>query len=123
MEFEHPDAKPWERPIEPDHPMVVEGDVIPGDTAFMFRCLVEELLRVGIGPAELREMSHDSNYQALRAARVAMGDRAVDRIIEEAAAATGTHRVRSWEATGTTAPASLTIGASGRCGKAAKEGE
>ena len=110
-------VKPWERPAEPEHPMVVEGDVIPGDTAFMFRCLIEEMLRAGLSASELGAMSRNPNYQGLYAARVSLGGDAVDRIINEAAGSTGMHRVRMWEATGSAAPATLTVSAAGPCGR------
>ena len=43
---------PAQRPAEPDHPMVVEGDVVPGDTVFMLRCMLEDMLGAGIRPDE-----------------------------------------------------------------------
>lgn len=103
---------PADRPLEPDHPMMLKGDVVPGDAAIMFRCMVEELLQVGIAPEELARMSRDANYQALYAARRSLGDEVVDRLLAETLARVGRHRHRTSEHTGDVQSVSLTVNAS-----------
>ena len=99
------------RPAEPEHPMSLEGGVVDGDTALMFRCLVEELLLSGLSPAQLRGMSRDRNYQALYAARVALGDIAVDEVFDRAGAQVGIHRHSVCESADRFQTATLTISA------------
>ena len=116
---DHPDAKPWERPVEPDHPMMVEGGIVDGDTAFMARCLFEELLRGGLSLRELRTMTANPGYQALYAMRTALGPEQLERTLAETAARVGVHRFVTRESTDQTSPATLTIGATdarGPCG-------
>jgi hypothetical protein len=98
------------RPAEPDHPMMLDGGVIGGDTQLQLRCLAEELLMCGYGPEHVEAMSRDPQYQALYAARCALGDETAGRILAEAAARLGRHTHRVWEETGTDQPATLTIG-------------
>ncbi len=113
-------AKPWERPCEPEHPMILEGGVTDGDTRFMLRCMFEELLAAGLEPDRLREMSRDPNYQALYAARAALGDRATDDLLAETAARIGVHRCRKWESTSHSQEATLTV--SGAAGHGRRKG-
>lgn len=110
-EQSQPSVAPWERPAEPEHPLVVEGGVVDGDTEFMARCLFEELLRSGIGPETLREMTANPEYQALYALRVALGPEQLERVLASTAGRVGIHRFAVREATGSFAPATLTIGA------------
>ncbi len=117
---EHPGARPWEHPSEPEHPMVVEGGVVDGDTALMLRCLVEELMMTGMAPTQLRAMSRDRRYQALYAARAALGDARTDEIIEGAGRRVGVHRHAVWESADAFRPVTLTISSPGRAGT--KEG-
>lgn len=95
---ENQDMKPRERPEEPDHPMILDGCVTSGDTQFMVRCLLEEMLMAGIPPSQLAEMGRTPNYQALYAARLTLGAEVFDRILEETAARIGTHRFTLREA-------------------------
>ncbi len=108
-------AHPSKRPVEPEHPMSLEGGVVFGDTGLMLRILAEELLMTGITPQDLDRMSHDSNYQALLAGRAALGDAAVDEILRAAAARVGSHHHRTWESSDEYRPATLTVSA-GRSG-------
>lgn len=80
------------RPQEPDHPMMLDGDVVPGDTALMLRCLFEEFLRNGSTPAELASMCANDEFQALAAARHVLGIERVESILREAAGAVGVQR-------------------------------
>jgi hypothetical protein len=89
---------PFERPEEPDHPMILDGCVTSGDTLFMVRCLLEEMLMAGLPPAQLAEMARTPNYQALYAARLTLGAEVFDRILEETAGRIGTHRFTTREA-------------------------
>ena len=102
---------PWQRPVEPEHPMMLEGAVIDGDTALMFRCLVEEYLMAGQSPGQILEMCMVENYQALYAARRVLGAGPAEAIIGEAAQRVGHHRVRVWDSGMHARGATLTIGA------------
>ena len=100
---------PGERPYEPDHPMILEGGVTRGDTRFMLRCMFEELLLTGIGSSELQAMSQDPNYQALYAARTALGAKATDALLAETAGRIGVHRFGMWESRSDFKQATLTV--------------
>ncbi|MCW5776745.1 MAG: hypothetical protein KIS87_09925 [Phycisphaeraceae bacterium] len=100
------------RPLEPEHPMSLEGGVVFGDTDFMLRCLVEELLMAGLTPDELRRMARDGEYQGLHAALCAMGQTRVDGVITEAASRVGTCTLRVVERHDRFTPATLTVHAS-----------
>ena len=106
-------SHPADRPVEPDHPMVLNGGAVMGNVELMARCMIEEMLQVGTPAERLRAMSRDPEYQALAAMRRSLGDR-LDEIIEQALARVGVHRHATREATGDVRPASLTIGATGR---------
>jgi hypothetical protein len=84
---------PAKRPVEPDHPLVLEGGVIPGDTRFMAQCLFEELLMSGYMPAEILVMSSNPEYQGLYAARCALGADALTELLGQIAARMGLLRV------------------------------
>ncbi|MCC6546606.1 hypothetical protein IT570_05510 [Candidatus Sumerlaeota bacterium] len=84
--------------MEPDHPMVVEGGVLPGDTQFMFECMVEEFLREGTSSAQLERMMQDPNYQALYAAVETLGIDMCKQLLADAARRVGRHRVLFAEA-------------------------
>lgn len=86
---------PAQRPAEPDHPMILEGGVVPGDTRYMAQCLLEEMLQAGLDRDDLLEMSRDPNYQALHAARVTLGDDPFELILQGAAARCGFLRVKT----------------------------
>ncbi len=105
-----PTDHPANRPVEPEHPMALEGSVIDGDTAFMFRCMVEELLRSGVAPDEIRRMTGEPEYQGLYAARRALGPRA-ERILDDAAASVGRLRSRIWESRDQFSEVVLTVSA------------
>ena len=53
---------PSQRPAEPEHPMMLDGEVIDGDTNLMFRCMVEDYLMAGQSPRQLLDMCADENY-------------------------------------------------------------
>jgi hypothetical protein len=110
------DVKPWQRPAEPDHPLIVEGEVVPGDTRFMACCMLEELMTCGIAADELRRMSHDANYQALFAARLTLGDAEFDRLLSQVTARVGVLRVTVRERSDPSHPATLTVNG-GPCGR------
>ncbi len=109
---EHADAPPWKRPAEPDHPMIVEGGVVDGNTELMFRCMVEEYLLAGHSPQAILAMCDQPNYQAFHASMHSLGRARAESIITEAAARVGCHRSQFSESNGTAKPATLTIGAS-----------
>gem|GEM_PF-1151380 len=104
---------PSRRPLEPEHPMSLEGGVVFGDTDLMLRCLVEELLMSGLTPVALRRMARDGEYQGLHAALRALGGARVDEVIAEAAGRVGTHAMRVVERTDRLTPATLTVGTTG----------
>lgn len=88
---------PAQRPAEPDHPMMLDGGVIPGDTRFMVQCLFEEMLLSGIPPDDLLRMTRNSNYQALDAARSTLGNEELEGILRNVAARVGFLQVRIFE--------------------------
>lgn len=98
-----------DRPSTPDAPLIVEGEVLPGDTRFMLRCMIEELLCGGVAPRQIREMARDGNYQALFAARETLGADAFDDLLQAAAAAVGVHGCRVREIPPTCFDAALTV--------------
>ncbi len=110
-----PDAQgpsdPRFRPAEPEHPMMLDGCMAPGDVMLMVRCMTEDLLMAGIDAHSLRAMTRDPEYQALFAARAALGDQAMDRLLDETSARIGVRRIRTVESVSTIAPATLTISA------------
>ncbi|MFG0328826.1 MAG: hypothetical protein ACF8PN_02900 [Phycisphaerales bacterium] len=102
---------PADRPAEPAHPMLLDGCVTGGDPDLMARCMIEELLLVGLSPDEVGHMSHDENYQALYGLRHSLGER-LDGIIDSAARRIGMHHHRMTEHHGDVRGVDLTIGES-----------
>jgi hypothetical protein len=96
-------------PLAPDAPLVVDGFVLPGNASLMLRCMVEELLQGGLTPGAIREMADNENYQALHAARCMLGPAEFERVMAQAAACTGVHRVRMRESAAAEAEAELTV--------------
>ena len=90
-------AHPAQRPAEPDHPMVVEGDVVPGDTVFMLRCMLEDMLGAGVRPDEIRRMMKHPEYRALYAARETLGERVAEQLLTDVEQRVVTLRVRIQE--------------------------
>lgn len=106
-------AHPADRPAEPEHPMMLNGQIVPGDVEIMARCLFEELLQVGVSPEELVALSHDPTYQALYSMRVQLGE-GLDAILDRTVQRVGRHRHRTIEHTGDVQAVSLTVNAAGR---------
>lgn len=100
-----------DRPSEPDHPMILEGGMVEGDTRLMLRILAEELLRSGIEPDALMSLSRDAGYQALYAARCALGDGPADDEIRDAITRVGAGRAEVWESGARVSAATLTVSA------------
>ena len=80
------------RPLEPDHPMVLEGGLVDGDLRLMVRCQLEDMLLIGTPPQVLLAMANDTSYQGLYAARQALGGTAFDKIFEDTLTRIGVHR-------------------------------
>ena len=99
---------PADRPQEPDHPMYLDGDVVPGNVSLMVRCMVEEMLQIGMSAHELITMSHDTNYQALYAARQELGYQ-FDELVNDAYRRVGKFNFQTSEQDGTTQSATLTV--------------
>lgn len=114
IEHEPHTSDPRFRPAEPDHPMELDGGVVGGDTGFMAACIFEELLRGGLGPAEIRAMIADPEYQSLYAVRAALGPERTEEILARQAARVGVMRLHTVEETSRERPASLTISAPAR---------
>lgn len=72
-----------DRPAAPEPAMILDGGVVPGDVSLMVRCMVEELLQMGMPFERIAAMTRDPGYQALYAARQAMGDRGFDRLMDD----------------------------------------
>lgn len=121
VEPEFESLPPWMRPAEPDHPMIVEGDVIDGNTELMFRCMVEEYLLAGHGSGAIRDMCRQENYQAFYAAVRALGESRAESIILDCAARVGRHRIRFVESGAQAKQATLTVSA--QAGQTAVERE
>lgn len=91
--------------------MMLDGCMAPGDVMLMVRCMTEDLLMAGIDADDLRVMTRNPEYQALFAARAALGDEAMDRVLDETSARIGARRFRTVETHSTIQPATLTISA------------
>ncbi len=102
---------PKDRPAEPDHPMSLEGGFVDGDPAFMLQCLAEDFLQSGTEAGELAQMSRNRFYQALFAARQAVGDERADQILSNAVARAAGVRITVWESNAQDAPVDLTVSA------------
>lgn len=103
---------PAQRPAEPDHPMSLNGDVVPGDPRLMATCMIEELLMLGMDVDELRAMTRSPQFQAFHAARCALGDPMMDALVDDAVRRIGSLRRRTREHTGDVQGVTLTIGRS-----------
>jgi len=97
------------RPKEPEHPQILDGGVVDGDPAFMLHCLAEDYLNAGTTHTEIDRMSRDPFYQALYAAREAVGDEMADTIIERAACRSSAMHIKVWESTALDVPVDLTV--------------
>ncbi len=100
------------KPLEPDHPLMLDGQMAPGSIEIMFRCMIEEMLIIGTPASRLVAMTRDPNYQGLFAARQTLGDARTDALLDQTLARVGQHHHRTLEHTGDTRPATLTIGCS-----------
>ncbi|QOJ14750.1 MAG: hypothetical protein HRU75_08905 [Planctomycetia bacterium] len=97
------------RPFAPDAPLVVEGEILPGDTTLMLRCMLEEMLRGGMATDEIRALSGNPEYQALYAARCAIGAPDFEALLGQVGRACGVHRVAIRETAETAFETPLTI--------------
>ena len=70
---------------EPDDPMELRGEEVPGDLTIMVRCIVEELLLLGHHPARIRAMAASEELQALFVARSRLGAERMDALVTDAA--------------------------------------
>ncbi len=100
------------RPLEPEHPMILDGSITPGDVEFMAVCVFEELLQIGTPIEQLRAMTNDQEYQALYGMRLALGPR-LDEILDRIHARVGSHRHTTRESNNDVRPATLTVNAPG----------
>jgi hypothetical protein len=71
-----------DRPAEPDHPMMLDGEVAPGDTEFMLRCFFEEYVQQGMSADDLWQMCSGTYFQALHAGLAVLGEKRVRTIID-----------------------------------------
>jgi hypothetical protein len=92
--------------------MLLNAGMVSGDVLLMTRCMIEELLQVGLAPQELANMASDENYQALFAARHALGPPAFAELLEQTANRVGRHHFRTIEQANATQPVTLTVGRS-----------
>ena len=104
------EAHPSSRPVQPEHPMILDGGIVSGDSALMATCMVEELLMMGLAPDQLRAMTRSAEYQALDAARRALGDHAMDALVDDAIRRIGWVHHRTTEHHGDVQPVTLTVG-------------
>lgn len=75
----------------------------------MARCMLEEMLQVGMSTERLVAMTRDPEYQALYALRTTLGDGAMDQLIDQTIGRVGRHHHRTVEHAGDVQPVSLTI--------------
>lgn len=75
----------------------------------MARCMLEELLQVGMSAERLTAMTRDPEYQALYALRITLGDDVLDQLIDKTISRVGQHRHRTVEHTGDVQSVPLTI--------------
>jgi hypothetical protein len=94
----HESTHPANRPIEPEHPMMLDGSMTPGDVEFMAACVFEELLMVGTPLERLRDMTIDPEYQALYGMRLALGPR-LDEILDRIHGRADCERIRATQTT------------------------
>jgi hypothetical protein len=80
------------RPLEPEHPMSLEGGVVDGDLCLMARCQLEETLLFGTSPEEILAMADHPNFQGLYAAKLTLGAETFQKIFEETLERIGFHR-------------------------------
>lgn len=105
-------SHPADRPVEPEHPMMLNAGAVDGDMELMARCMIEEMLKVGLSAQRLRAMSHDAEYQALWSMRRALGAR-LDEVIDGVLRRVGVHHHGERESQGDVRPATLTVRGSG----------
>lgn len=101
-----------DRPAEPDHPMSLEGGMVPGDAALMATCMLEELLLLGTSADTLVHMTRTPMYQALHAARCTLGDVAMDALLDEVISRVGSFHHRTHEHAGDVQSVHLSVGLS-----------
>lgn len=68
---------------EPDDPMELRGEVMPGDSRVMLDCIVEEYLACGYGAEQVLAMFESPFYQAAHGLLKIFGRDAILRIIIE----------------------------------------
>lgn len=103
------EVHPKDRPVEPEHPMMLDGGVVPGDVELMARCMIDEMLLLGTSADEIAAMARTPEYQAFFAARHAMGAERFEAVLRDASRRLGRHRHRTVEAAGDTRSVTLTV--------------
>ena len=79
---------------EPNDPMELVCERIPGDTGFLVRCLVEEFAQIGYGAEDLLTLFTEPVYPLLNGILRTEGETSVRALIEEVLAGCGTLRVK-----------------------------
>lgn len=110
---ESPLEHPAQLPAEPDHPMELNGCLVPGDPALMLRIQLEEYMMTGTPLHELRRMMNEPQYQSLYGAAKAIGHEKATATFNRLAAAVGSLRCTLTEYQGQSDAVDLTINATG----------
>ena len=78
---------------EPDDPMQLVCEIIPGDTAFLARCVIEEFASIGYRAEDLLTLFREPIYPMLNAILRKEGEPFVRSLIGQVLAECGTLRV------------------------------
>ena len=108
MEQEHPKN----RPIEPEDPMVLNGNQVAGDPWIMLDGLIEEYARMGWSGKMIEELFDQPFYQATHGLKLALGEEAVRSHIRRTLSRCGVFRVQATFAPESCVPHLLTPGES-----------
>jgi hypothetical protein len=80
------------KPSESDDPMELRCDLLPGETAFLTRCLIEEFAQLGYHAEDLAKLFRDPIYPMLNGILKERGESFVQDLIDEVLGECGTLR-------------------------------
>lgn len=73
---------PLERDVEPDDPLELLGECVPGDPSVMLDCILQEFAWMGCGPSQLLAMFSHPGYPVLCQLRELLGDDEIRRRVK-----------------------------------------
>jgi hypothetical protein len=88
---------PASREVLPDDPMEMKAIELAGDAELMFRLLVEEYARIGLGVNAISELASNPNYTAFYALRRRLGGDEFRRRVQDTIARCGVIRLTAME--------------------------